>query len=36
MVFSRPLTLSPNQKTGLSVAGLFAVFTFGMICIVLL
>lgn len=36
LVFSRPRTLSPNQKTGLSLVGLFAVFIFGMICIVLL
>jgi hypothetical protein len=35
-VFSRALTMSPNQKTGLSLVGLFAVFIFGMVCIVLL
>jgi hypothetical protein len=35
-VFSRPPTLSPNQKTGLSLVGLFGVFIFGMVCVVLL
>lgn len=32
----RPRFFSDNQKTGLSLAGLLAVFIFGMVCVVLL